>query len=60
MEKFKEVLRRYPAEDLNEHNALVINDVVYLGYEGYCIQKRTKNPKLAKVLQRKLTTALEY
>ena len=60
MREFQEGLRRYLIEDLDKHGVLIINDVVYLGYECYGIHKGTKIPKLAKLLQRKSTTMLEY
>ena len=59
VKRFEKGSRRYPTEDLKEHGALVINDVVYLEYEGYDIYEGTNNPNLAKLLQGKTTTTLE-
>ena len=52
VEGFQEELKRYPIGYSNKHGTLVINDVVYLGYEGYGIYKGTKNLKLEKLLQK--------
>ena len=42
MKGFEEELRRYSKEDLEEQNAIVINEETYLGHKGYGIHKESK------------------
>ena len=47
MAGFKEGMRKYQEEGHSKHGTLVIKDAVYLGYEGYGINK-AKISKIGK------------
>ena len=56
---FSAGLKEYPDDTHKYYHSLIINKIVYPGYNGYGIHQGSDNDKTARKLQHKTTTTIE-